>query len=264
MYEAASILFSAVMDPAKVLLVVLVVGVALLWTRWVRVGRLLVAFATLVFAGIAMMPIGNWLIEPLENRFPSLAQLPEHVNGIVVLGGATSPATSASRNQPSLNGNAERLTTFVTLARRFPTARLIYTGGWRSLNKPELTEAIVATELLTDLGINKSRLMIDDTSQNTMDNATRAFALATPLPSEVWVLITSARHMPRAIGAFRGVGWHDIIPYPVDYLTSINARAAIGFNLRIGLNRLRAAQHEWIGLIAYRIMGASAVIFPRP
>ena len=252
------------MDPAKVLLAVLIVGAALLWTQWVRAGHLLVTFVTLTFLAIATMPIGTWLIAPLEDRFPSPAQLPEHVNGIVVLGGATSLSTSASRNQPSLNANAERLTTFVTLAGRFPAARLIYTGGFRSLNKPILTEATVATSLIADLGIDISRMMIDDTSQNTMDNAARALSLATPLPNEVWLLITSARHMPRAIGAFRAAGWHDIVPYPVDYLTSRNASAAIGFNLRIGLNQLRAALHEWIGLIVYRVIGASAAIFPQP
>lgn len=252
------------MDPAKVLLAALIIGAALLWTQWVRSGRLLVTFVTFTFLGIATMPIGTWLIAPLEDRFPSPAQLPEHVNGIVVLGGATSLTTSASRNQPSLNANAERLTAFVTLARRFPVARLIYTGGFRSLNKPILTEATVATALIADLGVDISRLLIDDTSQNTMDNASRALSLATPLPNEVWLLITSARHMPRAIGAFRAAGWHDIVPYPVDYLTSRNASAAIGFNLRIGLNQLRAALHEWIGVIVYRVIGASAAIFPQP
>jgi uncharacterized SAM-binding protein YcdF (DUF218 family) len=263
-YETASILFSTVMDPAKVLLAVLIVGAALLWTQWVRAGHLLVMFVTLTFLGIATMPIGTWLIAPLEDRFPSPAQLPERVNGIVVLGGATSLTTSASRNQPSLNANAERLTVFVTLARRFPAARLIYTGGFRSFDKPILTEATVATALMADLGVDISRLTVDNSSQNTMDNAARAFSLATPSADEVWLLITSARHMPRAVGVFRGVGWHDIVPYPVDYLTSRNASAAIGFNLRAGLNQLRAALHEWIGLIVYRVIGASAAIFPKP
>tara|TARA_A100001037_G_scaffold306512_1_gene352245 strand:+ start:1162 stop:1956 length:795 start_codon:yes stop_codon:yes gene_type:complete len=263
-YETASILFSSVMDPAKVLLAVLIAGAVLLWTRWVRTGRMLIAFATLAFAGIAMMPLGAWLIAPLEDRFPSPEPLPERVHGIVVLGGATSITTSASRKQPALNANAERLTTFAALARRYPDARLIYTGGFRARSKPSITEASVATALLADLGIEEERLTVDDSARNTIDNAQAAWSLAGPSANEVWLLVTSARHMPRAVGAFRGAGWQGIIPYPVDYLTAGNTKAELGFNLRTGLNRLRAAQHEWIGLIVYRVMGASTAIFPQP
>ena len=263
-YETASILFSAVMDPAKLLLAILIAGVFLLWTRWHGAGRLLSAFAAAAFAAIAVLPIGPWFVGPLENRFPSPEPLPERIHGIVVLGGATSLATSASRNQPSLNQNAERLTAFATLARRFPDARLIYTGGFRGLKAPAITEGKVATGLLVDLGVDEQRLVVGDGARNTIGNASNALELASPKHGEVWLLITSARHMPRAIGTFRKAGWQDIIPYPVDYTTNKGARSKVRFNLRAGLNRLRAAQHEWIGLIAYRLMGASEDLSPGP
>ena len=152
-YETVSILFSAFMDPAKLLSAILIAGVVLLWTRWQKTGRLLTAFAAIAFAAIATLPIDTWLISPLEDRFPSPEPLPATVHGIVVLGGATSLSTSASRKQPSLNANAERLTTFATLARRYPEARLIYTGGFRALTAPAITEGGVASTLLVDLGV---------------------------------------------------------------------------------------------------------------
>ena len=178
MYETVSILFSAFVDPAKLLLAILIAGVVLLWTRWQKTGRLLTAFAAVAFAAIAALPLGTWLISPLEDRFPSPEPLPATVHGIVVLGGATSLSTSASRNQPSLNANAERLTMFATLARRYPEARLIYTGGFRALTAPAITEGTVASTLLVDLGVLAERLTVDDSARNTIDNASKSLELA--------------------------------------------------------------------------------------
>ena len=264
MYETVSILFSAFVDPAKLLLAILVAGVALLWTRWQKAGRLLTVLAVVAFVAIAIFPLGTWLISPLEDRFPSPEPLPATVHGIVVLGGAISLSTSVTRNQPSLNANAERLTMFATLARRFPEARLIFTGGFRALTAPATTEGKVASTLLEGLGVRPERLTVDDSARNTIDNAFNALELASPAADETWLLVTSARHMPRAVGAFRQAGWRDFIPYPVDYLTNENAGANLGFNLRAGLNSLMAAQHEWIGLAAYRVMGASSELYPGP
>ena len=94
MYETVSILFSAFVDPPKLLLAILIAGVALLWTRWQKAGRLLTAFAAVMFAAIATLPLGTWLISPLEDRFPSPEPLPATVHGIIVLGGATSLSIS--------------------------------------------------------------------------------------------------------------------------------------------------------------------------
>ena len=264
MYETFSVLFSAIADPVKLLLAILIASVALQWSRWERQARLVSAITVLGFTSIAVLPIGAWFIAPLEDRFPSPEPLPQQIDGIVVLGGATALATSASRGQPSLNANAERLTAFATLARRYPDSRLIYTGGFRGLTPPPTTEADVATKLLADIGVDVHRLMVDDGSRHTMDNATKALEMALPQAGESWLLITSARHMPRAVGTFRQSGWRDIIPYPVDYLTTRNARPKLRFNLRAGLNALRAAQHEWVGLITYRMMGFSSEFFPEP
>ena len=261
-YATASILLSIVLDPATVLLAVLAAGVVLLWTRWRNAGRAMAAAATLAFAAVAAVPVGSWLVSPLEDRFPPPEPSPSRVHGIVVLGGAVALAISTARGQPSLSGNAERLTAFAMLARRHPEARLIYTGGYRSLKSPEITEGEVASALLSDLGVDTARLAVDDGARNTMDNAERAFELASPQPGETWLLVTSARHMPRAMGAFRKAGWPDVVPYPVDYRTA--ASAAREFGLRSGLKLLKHAQHEWIGLAVYRLMGKSSELFPAP
>ncbi len=263
MYATASILLAPVLDPATILLAVLAAGAALLWTRRRNAGRAMIAAATLAFVAVATVPVGSWLLSPLEDRFPPPEPDPSRVHGIVVLGGAVALAVSAARERPSLSGNAERLTAFVMLARRYPEARLIYTGGYRSLTSPDVTEGKVASALLAGLGVDTARLAVDDGARNTMDNAERAFELASPEPGETWLLVTSARHMPRAVGAFRGAGWPGIVPYPVDYRTT-SASGAPGFDLGSGLKRLRHAQHEWTGLVVYRLMGRSSELFPAP
>ncbi len=263
MYATASILLSIILDPATILLTVLGAGIVLLWTRWRNAGRTMAAVATLAFVAVATVPIGSWLVSPLEDRFPPPEPSPSRVHGIVVLGGAVALAISTAHEQPSLSDNAERLTAFAMLARRHPEARLIYTGGYRSLNPPEVMEGEVASALLADLGVDTTRLAVDNGARNTIDNAERAFELASPKPGEIWLLVTSARHMPRAMGAFRKVGWPDIVPYPVDYRTAA-ASAVFGCDLRSGLNLLKHAQHEWIGLVVYRLMGKSSELFPAP
>jgi uncharacterized SAM-binding protein YcdF (DUF218 family) len=67
--------------------------------------------------------------------------------------------------------------------------------------------------------------------------------------------------MPRAVGCFRRVGF-DVIPYPVDYNSGTNA--FFGDNFANDLRTLGWATHEWVGLVAYRVMGRTDVLFPGP
>ena len=264
MYETVSIIFSNLADATILLLILLIISLFCHFFGRYKLGLVSGGLATVGFLVIAILPIGTLLIAPLENRFAHAQPLPQTIDGIVVLGGAIDLGTSISRGQPSLNANADRLVTFASLANRYPESRLIYTGGYRSLNSPLIKENEIASTLLLSLGIDPERLTTDGASRNTRDNAFRSILLAKPDPNENWLLITSARHMPRAIGAFRHAGWYNIIPYPVDYLTKIYTPIRFRLNLLNGLRMLKAAQHEWIGLAVYRMMGYSDELFPKP
>ncbi len=84
-----------------------------------------------------------------------------------------------------------------------------------------------------------------------------------PKAGETWLLVTSARHMPRAVGAFRKVKW-PVVPYPVDYVTTGEASLRPGFNFAGGLAGLSESIREWVGLVAYAMQGRSDAIFPGP
>ncbi len=219
------------------------------------------AAAGLVIGG--MTPLGVWLIAPLEERFIAPAELGQ-VDGIVVLGGAERSALTAAHGQPHVNHMSGRLITFLHLARAYPEARLVHSGrGWDVAGPSGgLNQSLVAERLLLDAGIDPSRIRFERRSLNTCENARMSFELVRPTPGERWLLVTSAFHMPRAMGCFQTVGW-SVIPYPTDY----KQRREFGPLTTVlpdNLSRLDLAAHEWGGLVYYRLRGYTESLFPGP
>ena len=250
-------------SPDAVLLILMTVGTALLWTRRWRTGRTILLASVAVSLVIAILPVGPWLFTPLENRFPTVHRVPEKIDGIVVLGGAVSQRITEARGQPALSAAAERMTEFVALARKHPEAKLVFTGGSALVLYPELKEVKVARLLFDSLGLDVSRIVFEDESRNTYENALYTRDLVKPQPGETWLVITSAFHMPRAYGCFSRVGWK-VLPYPVDYLTRGDYDPSPDFDFMGGLHILSLALHEWIGLVAYRVLDRTDALFPSP
>lgn len=251
------------LTPATLFLLSLVAGVSLLATRWRRLGQGLLVATTLFGVVVAVIPIGTWLLTVLENRFPSPTNLPATVSGIIVLGGAIDPQLSAARGRVAINGNAERLFAFARLAARFPGAVLVYTGGSGDPFDQDHREADAAPPVLEALGISRSRIVFETRSRNTYENAIRTRDRIKPEVGQVWLLVTSARHMPRAMGTFRKAGW-PVIAYPVDYVTGGSYPLVRRFSFGGGLGALNAAAKEWLGLMAYYLSDRSDHFFPRP
>ena len=84
-----------------------------------------------------------------------------------------------------------------------------------------------------------------------------------PQPGETWLLVTSGWHMPRSVGIFRRQGWN-VIPYPVDYLTDGRKVAIKDPDFDDGLGLLNLGLHEWIGLVAYRLLDYTTGVLPGP
>lgn len=252
-----------VTQPGNLFLLLLVIAVALQWTRWRRAGRRLLAFLVVAAGIVTVLPLGTWLLLPLENRFPVMRTLPEKVDGIVVLGGAVNQFISRARGQPALNSSAERLIAFAELARRFPAAKLVFSGGSGNLIRQDVKEAEAARAVLVQLGLDTGRVMFEDQSRNTAESAILVRKLAQPRPGETWLLITSARHMPRAYGAFTKAGWH-MRAYPVDFATDGTLRLSVRFGFASGLGGLGGGLKEWMGLAYYYATGRIDRWFPGP
>jgi len=257
-------IFWVLASPATLIVVCVAAGALLLLLRpagrWGR--RLVVAGATaLVLASV--QPIPSLPLIALENRFPPPASLPQRVDGIVVLSGMLQVDVSRDRGVVSLNAMADRLTSFMALARRYPEAKLVFAGGSASIVDQTIKESDLARTLLSDMGFPVERVLFDRTSRNTWENALEAKALARPVHGETWLLVTSAFHMPRSVGCFRQAGW-DVIPYPVDYQSGGLADWSVDLDLAGGLRSLNWAVHEFYGLIAYRLLGRSDALWPGP
>jgi uncharacterized SAM-binding protein YcdF (DUF218 family) len=250
-------------DPGNLLLVALCLGAILLWSRWRRAGRWLISAAAVAGLTAATIPVGNWLMLSLENRFPVVHDLPSRVDGIISLGGVVNPWVTQARGQLAIGGSVERLTEFSALARRYPEAKLIFAGGSGSLFDQKIKEADVLSPFLDILGLDPERVKLENKSRNTYESALFAHALANPQPGETWILVTTAWHMPRAFGCFRKVGW-TVIPFPVDFNFKGDEQFDLFFHLRSGLSRLAGGLHEWLGLISYWVMDRTVSIFPAP
>lgn len=209
---------------------------------------------------VTLLPIPELVLAPLENRFPPPQALPPELAGVIVLGGAIDPVETAARGIPSLNSSAERMTAFVKIARLYPSAKKVFSGGIGTLRSSKRTEAEVAKQLFADLGLDSSEIVFEGRSRNTYENVLYSQELVQPEPGQTWLLITSAEHMPRAVGIFRQLNWQ-VLPYPVAYKSDSEYQAS-GFGG--SLEKLDGAVREWCGLIAYRILGRTNALFPRP
>ena len=250
--------------PTNLAVLLLVAGGFLLFFGRMDWGRRLVVVAAAVIALGGFLPLGTLSLLPLENRFPRPPLDGLDPAGIIVLGGAIDQVISATRGETIVADAGSRITEGAVLARRFPSARLLYTGGSNALMGTIGSEAGDAKRLWVALGIDSDRIMIEDKSRNTAENAEFTQALLRPRPEQRWILVTSAYHMPRSVGLFRAVGFR-LVPYPVDYHTTGTWRDfEPNRDASLGLARLDFTLREWIGLVAYRLAGKTDALLPGP
>jgi uncharacterized SAM-binding protein YcdF (DUF218 family) len=251
--------------PSNLLIGLGIVGLILLLTRFVSLGRKLVVASVLLLAICGFLPIGKLLLYPLETRFPPWDDTRGAPDGIVVLGGAIEPDMSAVHGAPVFGPSIDRIIAAAELAHRYPNARIVFSGGNGGLDpSDQAREADFALPLLESFGITKDRLIMERRSRNTLENAEFSKAMVAPKSGERWLLVTSAYHMPRSVGIFRKAGFA-VEPYPVDW--RLGARDdLLRFSIFFigGLGRIDTASREWMGLIAYWITGRTSEFFPGP
>ena len=249
------------------ILLVGVAGLALMLMRWRRAGVRMVVTSVILLFIVGLLPIGPFLTYALESRFPPWERAGgmsrAAPDGIIVLGGAISPLLSRQTGLTAVNGDAGRVIALAHLARAFPKTRIIYAGGDASLFGNKRPEADFVGALLDDFGVARSRVELESRSRNTAENAAFSKELAKPKPGERWLLVTSAQHMPRAVGCFRAVDF-SVEAYPVAYQVEHQLRLRPGFTVGNNLVRFDRAVNEWIGLIAYWVTGRTSALFPAP
>ncbi len=253
------------LQPSNLLVALAAIAAVLLLSRFRGLGKWLLGVAVVGLLVCGFSPVGHLLALPLEERFPPWTQgNGPPPDGIIVLGGSFDTAVSAGRGVVALNEAGERLTAFAELARRYPDATLAFTGGSGEIVFRRATEADVAGRLFAGLGIDPGRIVLEDKSRNTWQNAVLTKQLVDPQPGQRWLVVTSAWHMPRAIGCFRAAGF-DVEAYPVDFRTRGWNDLWRPFNTASeGLRRVDTTMREWVGLVAYRLTGRTSELLPGP
>ena len=261
MFFVASKLAWFLLTPSNAAILLVASGLALAGRRLVR--RLAAAGGgLLLLAGFG--PLGSWLIYPLEERFPAFVDDGRPVAGIVVLGGPIESEITAARGQLALGDSAERIVAMGDLARRYPDARLVFSGGSGALLPGDIPEAEALRAHEAELGLAPGRVLYEDRSRTTWENAVETRTLVRPGADERWLLVTSAAHMPRSVGCFRAAGF-PVTAYPVDYRTRGAGDLHRGrTDAAGGLARTDAAWREWVGLLGYRLSGRTDAMFPGP
>ena len=252
----------ALISPDSLLLILALIALFFIFLEKYNLAKKLLTGTSILLVIIAFLPIGEWLLYPLESRFQTNPTLPEKVDGIIVLGGAEDTVLSHVWKQVELGGAAERDLYFITLAQQYPKAKLIFTGGSGSVSQQEYKVADVAKNLFEQLNVKTEKIIFERESRNTYENVIYSKNIIHPNKNENWLLITTSWHMPRSIGIFCKAEWR-VIPYPVDHQTNKDNIFRINFDLANNLTVLKTGIKEWIGLFAYYATGKTTSIYPQ-
>ena len=257
-YVILSKLFWFLAAPSSLLVLLAATGVTAMALTHRRRGFSLVATSAVALGLLWLFPVGELAIIPLENRFPQ-PKLPEVVDGIVLVGDVAIRQTVAWKQVQLAPGG--QLAAAAALARRYPAARIVLTGGEPGIIQTGHSQAEFGRQVLESLGVSADRIAIETNARNKYENAHAAYAVARPEPGQAWVVIASAYQMPRVVGAYRRAGWTNLLVYPVNY-QSADLGLRPEFNLPIQLLRLDLAVREWLGLFVYWTLDRSSALFP--
>jgi uncharacterized SAM-binding protein YcdF (DUF218 family) len=250
LFFIASKLIWVLIRPETVLVILFTLGWLLARFGKARLGQSCGLVSILAFCLIAVFPIGDAVLSPLETTYPTEPEI-RKVAGIVVLGGGESDIQSNVWSQPNTGDAGDRFITALALAHKHPEAVLLFTGGSGRL-MGGASGADIARDIFLGAGLDKSRLILEGASRNTAENATMSLELVPDNLDGEWILVTSAFHMRRAVASFCAAGWKNIVPWPTDYRTG-GFVDRIGWNFALNLNELNVGVREWIGLAAYSL-----------
>lgn len=247
--------------PLPFCLGLMILGILLLRSkRWPRAGRTLLATGAMLLLILSHKQVGLALVRPLENQF---SPVPELIPGqplpadlaacrtIVVLGAGQADTVGLSATGQLSSSALARLVEGVRLARLLPQATLLVSGPSAGRGP---THASVLKAAAVSLGIDPARIEMIEVARDTDDEVQEIKRrLGTAVP---FALVTSAWHMPRAVGLTRKAGLHPFA-CPADFLAKSNPdlRASDWFFDLSGLQCSTWGIYERLGTAWARLQG---------
>lgn len=205
--------------------------------------RLFVASIALSLLALSSPPVSNAFVSSLENRYPPLAQPPAATRAIAVLGYGHIEQPARSPNSVLMAGALSRISEAARLWHLSPEAQLVVSGGFVG-EKSQFTHAEAMARAAIQLGVSEDKIVRLGDNRDTAEEAERMQALAR---DGRLIVVTSATHMPRAIGLFKRQGVRPVAA-PTDYLAS--PAPWWRFSSFYLLNADRAL-HEYVGMLWY-------------
>jgi uncharacterized SAM-binding protein YcdF (DUF218 family) len=243
-----------VISPLSVIILCLLLSAVLL-VKYPRCARVLFSVG-LIFLLVFSLPFfPRFFIRQIEAKVLP-AKVVGSIDGVIVLGGMIN-ISACRQGRIELFGSADRIIEAVVLLNKFPKAQLVLTGGSGSLDQSQnLREADYLRILAMSLNIDSKRIVVERDSRATYEHPKYLEKIIDK--NKRWVLVTSAAHMPRALGCFKKYGFN-VLPYPVDYQGYPVSAKGVSFMDFIpavdNLFIMDEVMHEWYGLIYYRMMG---------
>ncbi|MBP2235984.1 uncharacterized SAM-binding protein YcdF (DUF218 family) [Sinorhizobium kostiense] len=257
----ASKIFWLVAQPLSFAFFSLLIGLLLVISRFRRAGAVLGALGLLVLFLSLFTTSGPYFLQILEDRFPRPSS-PQELSCIIVLGGAFENEVVAGRGGMEFNQAGDRFIEAARLARVYPKARILVSGGDGSFSGAYEGDARASETFFSAFGIGPDRLIREENSRTTFENAVHTKELLAESELENCALVTSAFHMPRSIGLFRGLGVK-VTPWPTDYRTSGKVRLGFDFTQpSLNAQLTTTAAREWIGLFGYYVSGRTPMLLP--
>jgi len=238
---------------APVTWVLLFLAASLVFWRRARVAALLVAAAIAVLFLFSSEAVADRLVRHEESSAARTFRPDATYDAVIVLGGLVDPAASRATGTAELTDAVERVLRAYELLRSGRARNVLLSGGFIHGRPGEKSEADWLSEKLQEWGISPDRIAIEGKSLNTRENAVECARVVRERGWQSLLLVTSAAHMPRALGCFRKVGLSpDTLP--VDYRAGDGREA--GWQPRASsLSKSTDAIRELAGRSVYRLVG---------
>lgn len=250
-----------ILAPSNIFFMMLIFVIISLLFKWHSFAQQLLLFTIILAILPAILPITDYLNQNLENRLKAPLIMPNNIEGILVLGGALDWEVSKSRGQLNSNKHAERLIAAASLARKYPNAKLVFTGIFQEDVRNDFIAVNNNKSLFAGSEYAQREVIFLANSRSTYEDILETIKTQKPKQGERWILVTSAAHMARAYLTAKTQGW-TLIPYPVDYQSPKEIKFKPSLNVIKQLVELDEILREWGALIVYKRLDRTHQLLP--
>lgn len=201
--------------------------------------------------------VGNRLTLGLETPRIETYDKNATYDAVILLGGMTDPRVGKDTGEPAFEGGVERMLAAYEALRTGHAKIVIVTDANQPEFEPNWNETEVVAAQLEAWGIAKDRIVLEQTARNTRENALRVAEIVRARNLQKLLLVTSAFHMPRALGCFEAIGLHPDA-HSVDFRGYDAKLHESSWTPRAwALADTSAALREYLGRFVYRFRGWS-------